>query len=42
MTTRLAAVLLGIAASSSLVSASEAPLVRPKAGNVDIMRLRDI
>src|SRR5579883_1799291 len=42
MTTRMAAVLLGIAAAAPLVRASESPLVRPKAGKVDIMRLSDI
>lgn len=42
MKIRIAAMLLGIAAASSLLVASEAPLVRPKAGKVEIMRLSEI
>lgn len=42
MKIRIAATLLGIAAASSLLLASEAPLVRPKAGKVEIMRLSEI
>ena len=42
MTTRIAAMLLGLAAAPSLVPASEAPPSRPKAGKVEIMRLSDI
>jgi len=42
MSIRIAAVVLGIAAAAPLVPASEAPLVRPKAGKVEIMPLRDV
>src|SRR5690242_10872485 len=41
MKIHLAAVMLGIAAAPLLL-ASETTLIRPKAGKVDIMRLRDI
>src|SRR5689334_22461463 len=41
MKIHLAAVMLGIAAAPLLL-ASETPLTRPKAGKVEIMRLRDI
>src|SRR5690348_15119040 len=42
MKSRTAAMLMGIVAATPLLFASEAPQVRPKAGKVEIMRLRDI